>query len=163
MTFRHLVPLFAAPLHLDQKTGGGAVIDLAAGEVIIERSTILGAARVHRLYATDTLVAGVMQVRDVQAGCFRFGAYGAGSVLPRPYQSHRLPVGVPLLSATRFGEASYGQLAPGAPAFLHQGSELGSEIGAFSGLDGPIRLRGLVQKAEEFMPFGLLPFFVAET
>jgi hypothetical protein len=142
---------------------GGSAIDLPSGEVILERVTVLGDADVHRLYATETLAAGIMTVRDTQAGCFRFGAYGQGSRLPHPYQSHELPDGFPIFTTTRFGEAAYGQLSPGAPAFLHTGAELGAEIGAYCGLNGAVRLEGLRQKTAEFMPLGLLPFFIAET
>ncbi|MFN4098804.1 MAG: hypothetical protein ACK4GT_03415, partial [Pararhodobacter sp.] len=104
-----------------------------------------------------------MTVRDTQAGCFRFGAFGAGSRLPHPYQSHELPDGFPVFTTTRFGEAAYAQLSTGAPAFLHTGAEPGSEIGAWSSLNYAVRLEGLRQKTAEFMPLGLLPFFIAET
>ena len=38
-----------------------------------------------------------------------------------------------------------------------------SEIGAWSSLRDPIRLDGLRAKVEEYLPFGLVPFFVFET
>ncbi|TVS00178.1 MAG: hypothetical protein EA406_01320 [Rhodospirillales bacterium] len=146
-----------------QADGGTPAIAMPSGETILERVTVLGDVEVHRLYATETLIAGIGTVRDTQSGCFRFGAYGTGSRLPRPYQSHALTGNESLFTSTRFGEPGYAQVSLAAPRFVRTGAEHGSEIGAFSALNGPIRLEGLRQKAAEYTPFGLLPFFIAET
>jgi hypothetical protein len=143
--------------------GASPAISMPAGETVLERVTVMGDMAVHRLYATETLIAGIATVRDNQAGCFRFGAYSLGSRLPKPYQSHALAGGETLFTSRRFGEPGYGQVSLAAPAFVKTGAEDGSEIGAFSAEKGPIRLEGLRQKAAEYMPFGLLPFFVSET
>ncbi len=140
-----------------------AAIDLDAGEVIMERVSVLGNTIVHRLYATETLLQGVAQVRDNQAGCFRFGAYEPPSRLPKPYQSHVLDPGTPVFTSRRFGDPGYCQINIAAPDFLQTGAEHGSQIGAYSSLNEPIRIEGLRQKASEYMPFGLVPFFIAET
>jgi hypothetical protein len=46
---------------------------------------------------------------------------------------------------------------------LLQGAENGSEIGAFSHLFNPVKLDSLRVKVVEYMPFGLIPFFIYET
>ena len=68
-----------------------------------------------------------------------------------------------LFGSRRFGAPDYGQIALDAPQGVQRGAESGSEIGAFSALNGPIRLDDLAQKTAEYMPFGLQPFFLAET
>lgn len=146
-----------------QAPAPGAAITQPAGETILARTTVLGRIAVHRLYATEALIDGLAEVRDAQAGCFRFGAYRGGSRLPRPYQSQALNGGEVLFGSRRFGAADYAQIALAAPRGVREGAESGSEIGAFSGLMGAPRLAGLRAKAAEVMPFGLQPFFIAET
>ncbi|WP_136656737.1 hypothetical protein [Nitratireductor sp. XY-223] len=148
---------------LVEADGASPAIALPSGEVVMERVSVVGDLEVHRLYATETLIDGTGHVRDNQTGCFRFGAYGEPSRLPKRYQSHAIADGTTVFTSRRFGDPGYGQISLAAPQFLRSGAEHGSEIGAFSSLNEPVRLEGLRQKAAEYMPFGLLPFFIAET
>jgi len=129
----------------------------------LRRVTVLGDLDVHRLDASEALVGGLVTVADVQTGCFRFGAANAGSTLPHPYRSTELVDTAPLFHSRSFGDPEYAQISAAGPPVLRSGAENGSEIGAFSGLLGPIKADGLRAKVDEFMPFGLIPVLIAET
>ncbi len=138
-------------------------------QLTLNRSTVIAATidtlcvDVEKLNASDTLIAGRADVTDLQNGCFRFSARGRLSRVPHPYQSHVLDELARLFTSRRFGDPAYGTLQPHAPLALHTGSEQGSEIGAFCGEIGPIKLASLRTKVEEYMPFGRLPAFLLET
>ena len=93
----------------------------------------------------------------------RFGAALKGSRTPHPYRSHFIDDVAHLFTSRKFGQPGYAQLSESAPLGLLTGARNGSEIGAFSSLLNPIRLDGLRAKADEYMPFGLIPVFVFET
>jgi hypothetical protein len=134
----------------------------------LNRCTVIAAAittlcvDVEKLNASDTLVAGRVDVTDLQNGCFRFSARGPLSRVPQPYESHVIDELARLFNSRRFGDPAYATLQPHAPAALHAGSEEGSEIGAYCSEIGPIKLASLRSKVEEFMPFGRLPAFLLE-
>lgn len=130
------------------------------GEVHLARTTVLGDLHAERLWADDTLVAGVVDATDTQAGCFRFSAAFAASRLPHPFESVVLADARGLFRSTRFGDPSYAQLADAAPDAVARGAETGSEMGAFCALDNPIKADSLAHKVDEFLPFGLAPIFV---
>jgi hypothetical protein len=138
-------------------------VALEAGDVHLDRVTVFGGLDVHRLWASEALVTGLVDVTDTQAGCFRFSAAAEGSRLPRPYESHALGDTRAAFTSRRFGHPGYGQLAEAASAEVRLGAESGSEIGAYSALLAPILRRGLEAKVEEYMPFGRIPLFVHET
>jgi hypothetical protein len=133
------------------------------GRVRMERVTVFGHIEVHRLNASEALITGTSRVTDTQNGCFRFSAAPSGSRLPRAYESHRLDDSNHIFTSRRFGQPGYGQLSESAPAFLQRGAESGSEIGAFSALNQPIKADSLAKKVEEYMPLGLIPIFINET
>ena len=137
-------------------------LDLQSGEARLERTTILGASRLHRLWASELLAAGTVAVVDAQNGCFRFSAALAGSLLPHPYQSGILQETGAVFTSRRFGHWGYAQIAGSAPDFVREGGENGSELGAFSACCTGIRLKGLQAKVEEYLPFGLIPVFIPE-
>ena len=134
----------------------------------MKRCTVIGPAitatcvDVEQLDATDTLIAAVADVTDLQNGCFRFSARAAGSRVPHPYASHTLSEIERLFASRRFGDPAYATLAPQAPMVLLTGAEQGSEIGAFCAEIGPIKFDSLRTKVDEFMPFGRVPAFITE-
>ena len=144
---------------VQSRSGAPPALVSAPGRVQLERVTILGDVTVERLTATETLVIGRVDVADTQDGCFRFSAAGEGSRLPQPFASHVLTDTRAILVSTRFGDPRYAALSEVAPSFLRRGAENGSEIGAFSALNAPIKLDGLRAKVAEFLPFGLIPLF----
>jgi hypothetical protein len=125
--------------------------------------TIFGAVDVNRLFASEALITGVVDVTDTQAGCFRFSAALIGSRVPHPYESHFISDTAHFFTSRRFGDPGYAQLSETAPVGLLRGAEHGSEIGVFSHLFNPIKLDSLRVKVVEYMPFGLIPLFIYET
>jgi acetyl-CoA acetyltransferase len=132
----------------------------------------MGDAYVHRLVASDAILAGFTVAEDAQDGCVRFSAVEAGSRVPRRYLSVATGPQASLFTSTAFGDPGYGQLletadraiVSGATAVtITAGAETGSEMGAFSSLLAPIKERGLLFKYGEYMPLGLTPVIVHVT
>lgn len=142
----------------------GLALDLGLAELELTRSTVLGSIDVNRLQASEALVTGNVDVADTQSGCFRFSAAPTGSRLPRPYEAFLFAPGDEgaYFVSQRFGDPGYAQLSAAAPVQLQRGAESGSEIGVYSALNGPIRLDSLRAKVDEFLPFGLIPFYAFE-
>ena len=134
------------------------------GTVVLEGSTIFGDVAADVLRASDTIVDGRVRVVNNQAGCFRFSASepGAGVRLPPRYRDVLAPISEAAFTATRFGDPQYAQLSVVAPAPLLGGAENGSEMGVFSHLLGPIRLRSVRAKVDEYGPVGLLAQYLFE-
>ncbi|HEX2854237.1 MAG TPA: hypothetical protein VHO24_13460 [Opitutaceae bacterium] len=155
---------------------GNQAIDIANGEVSLERVTVFGELNIEWLYASETFITGFADVTNTQEGCFRFSAVlerrnplqppGPGNPqtrVPRPYESYLLPSTTGFFTSTVFGQPGYAQLSEAAPESLQRGAENGSEIGAFSSLLNPIKADSLSAKVDEFAPFGVLPFTIFET
>ena len=141
------------------------------GEVRLHGVTVLGDLHADVLNATDTVVLGTVNVLDQFHSCFRFSAASPGGTLPKLYHaepkaiSEGNPLG-PILPvyfhSLRFGDPGYGEIALNAPEFLRTGSEVGSELGAFSWMLRPIRLSTVINKVEEFKPVGMLAQYLLE-
>ena len=140
------------------------VLYLPLGLARLERSTLWGRIKVHRLYASEVIATGRVVVTDTQNGCFRFSAAPKSSRLPRPYESFLFITDTNhWFTSRRFGQPGYAQISETAPEILSRGAENGAEMGAFNGLLNPIKFDGLRAKIEEYMPFGLIPIFINET
>ena len=148
---------------IDDTDSGQTAIQLAQGEVELKGVTVFGKVDVNRLWASEALITGLVDVTDTQEGCFRFSAAPEGSRLPRQYESHILNDAVHIFTSRNFGQPGYGQLSKTASPELYRGAENGSEIGAFSSLINPIKSNSLKAKVDEYMPFGLIPIFIQET
>ena len=143
-----------------------SALEIGTGMVDLARTTVLdGVVDVLRLYATDCVFAGRVDVTDTQMGCFRFSAAPPGSRLPRPYESVVLAAGTAraLFVSDAFGQPGYAMLAQNAPAAVMRGGEDGSEMGVYNQVHAPAKLDGLRTKVAEYVPFGLLPIFLIET
>ncbi len=138
-------------------------ITLIQGVVDLTRVTVLGGLDIHRLYTTDSIITALADVTDTQTGCFRFSAAPPASRLPHPYEWYALEDARSLFTARTFGHYAYGQLSSLAPAGIARGAESGSEMGAFSALNNPIKLASLQAKVAEYLPFGLIPAYINET
>ena len=153
---------------IDAGKPGATGIEAPRTELTLRRSTVIGSAidalvvNVEKLDASDCLIAGMADVTDLQAGCFRFSARGPGSAVPHPYESHVVQDLPRLFASRRFGDPAYASLSPRAPEVIVRGSEDGCEIGAWAGERRPIRLDGLHTKIDEYMPFGRLPAVTME-
>jgi hypothetical protein len=147
-------------------------ISVVSGEVELDRCTLLGKAKLHRLEASECILNDVVLVDDTQHGCVRFSAWATGSVIPRKYESVEIAPLAMLFTSRRFGQPGYCQLlesadqaivSGGPGATISQGAENGSEMGAFAREKNPIKRRSLAIKYEEFMPLGLVPVFIPVT
>ena len=159
------LPTLSGPFELDE------------AEIHLSRVTVLGDLNAHRLWASDTLIAGNGDIFDIQNGCFRFSAASESSrhQLPHPYESAFFLNPQPIFVSRRFGDAGYAQLSDAplrlsgsdddldAQASIVSGAEDDGEMGAFNGLYGPLKERALRAKFEEYMPFGLIPILIHET
>jgi hypothetical protein len=149
-----------------------AALALAAGAVDLRRVTVLGDAYVHRLSASDSILAGLTVAEDAQDGCIRFSAVLRGSRVPRRYLSVSLVPGAAVFTSTSFGNPAYSQLLDTADRAIDSGAtrvtitagaESGSEMGAWSSLLAPVKEKGLLVKYAEYMPLGLTPVVVHVT
>ncbi|MBV6425971.1 MAG: hypothetical protein KIPDCIKN_00462 [Haliscomenobacter sp.] len=139
-------------------------VDLGSGMLEMRRCTVFGNLLAHRLSASEVILTRQATVTDTQSGCFRFSAAPKSSRLPRPYESFLFQQShAHWFNSSRFGHPAYGQLSEAASEALRRGAENGSEMGAFSSLLNPVKLDGLKAKAQEYMPFGLIPLFIHET
>jgi hypothetical protein len=129
----------------------------------LNRVTVLGEMKVHRLWASDTLVTGKVEVTDTQNGCFRFSAAPRGSRLPGAYESYIIADHHHYFTSRSFGQPGYAQLNETAPVEIQRGAENGAEMGAFNMLLNPIKMDSLQAKVNEYMPFGRIPIYIKET
>jgi hypothetical protein len=143
---------------------GDLALALASGTVTLERTTVLGPAYVHRLYASECVLDDRIIVEDTQHGCVRFSAWATGSVLPRKYESVEVAPAAPLFTTRVFGQPGYCQLLSSADRqivsggdrpSIREGGPGGSEMGVFASELDSIKHRSIGIKYEEFMPLGL--------
>jgi len=155
-----------------QALGTDPAINLTVGETKLSRCSILGPAKIHRLYASECILDDLITVEDVQDGCVRFSAWSTGSVLPRQYESVEIAPGAPLFTSRNFGQPGYcqlqanvdGTIVSGAPgATISAGAQDGSEMGVFARDKNPIKERSLSIKYQEFMPLGMVPLIIYVT
>jgi hypothetical protein len=155
-----------------QATGADPAIAMITGLAEISRTTVLGAANLHRLEASECILDDVVKVINTQDGCVRFSAFASGSVLPRQYESVEVAARAPLFTSREFGQPAYAQLlesvdqaivAGAKDATISSGAEDGSEMGAFARDKNPIKVRSLLIKYQEYMPLGLVPVVIDVT
>jgi hypothetical protein len=144
----------------------------ADAELSLTRVTVLGRIAAHRISATESILAGLANADDAQAGCVRFSAYVTGSKLHQPYESVVIRENAALFVSRRFGQPEYAQLSPladreiiaGEPGTsVRSGAQNGSEMGAFAREQNPVKERGLRIKLNEFMPVGMTPVLIYVT
>ena len=138
-------------------------LDVKGGEVTLERTTVLGTSKVHRLDASECILNDVAKVDDAQHGCVRFSAWAKKSILPRKYESVSIEAGAGLFASLDFGQPAYAQLLATADGDITEGAEDGSEMGAFAREKSAIKERSLLIKYQEYLPLGLEPVIVQVT
>jgi hypothetical protein len=148
-----------------------AALALGSGEANLSRTTVLGRTFVHRIEASECILDDFTVVEDTQHGCVRFTAWSEGSVLPRQYESVQIAPRSSIFTSREFGNPGYGQLLASADAAIltppgstiREGSQDGSEMGAFAREKNPIKERSILIKYQEYMPLGLAPVLVRVT
>ena len=146
-------------------------VSLESSTVELNRVTIFGNIEALRLFASETIIAklqgdsdAITRITDTQNGCFRFSAGPKEGRLPKPYESYLYSGDTNFwFTSKKFGQPGFAQISEVAPVEITRGAENGSEMGAFSSLINPIKIDSLKAKAEEYMPFGLIPLFIHET
>lgn len=153
---------------LQTRDAASVVIEAITAELRMERSTVITpseiqlAIDVERLFASDSLVAGLIDVTDNQNGCFRFSAATSGSRVAKPYRSVFLKQIAGLFVSTKFGDYRYAHLTPRVYPKVLEGAEKGVEMGVFNQAIHAIKARGAHTKVLEYLPFGRVPNFIIE-
>jgi hypothetical protein len=148
-----------------------SALALGTGVANLTRTTVLGRAFVHRIEASECILDDFTVVEDTQHGCVRFTAWSQGSVLPRQYECVQIAPRSSIFTSRDFGKPGYGQLLASADAAIltpagatiREGSQDGSEMGAFAREKNPIKERSILIKYQEYMPLGLAPVLVRVT
>ncbi len=146
------------------QTSAGLAVSNAFGRVSLEGSTVFGDLYAAVLDASNSIVVGVVNVVNNQAGCFRFSATfsGADVRLPPRYRDYVGRIPPAFFNSSKFGDPQYAQLSIVAPDSITTGAENGSEMGAFSHLLNPIRLNSIRAKVNEYGPAGQLAQYLFE-
>ncbi len=143
-----------------------SIVDGLSGRAIdgppldVERTTILGGARVRSLEASETIFTEPVVAARRQTGCVRFSAVPGGSLVPRRY---RCRSDRPSFVSTRYGNPAYAQLRASCPIEIRTGAADGAEIGAYAHLKQPQRESNLRLRLGEYLPFGREPGLVYVT
>jgi hypothetical protein len=170
---------------VDASHTGLVAVDNQAGTTKIMRSTLVGDVIVERLFASELLVHGGVQVADNQSGCFRFSAAspslrsvdaleskGERNPASRfPPRYHALPssdqpgfrVEPHYFNSLRFGDPDYLQLSESCPLGVREGGEDQREMGAFARERARIKLHSVEAKVDEYKPVGLIAQYLFET
>jgi hypothetical protein len=152
--------------------GPANAIDCVTGRVLLERSTVIGNVDVAVIEASDSIIMGTLTALDQHRSCLRFSAVSPGGVLPRLFEvfgparpSENIPP-TPIVStfftSLRFGDPGYALLSVVAPIEISEGAENGSEMGAFSSLLRPIRMKSIIAKVDEFKPAGVIAQYILQ-
>ncbi len=157
---------------------------VANAVLTIKRSTVLGRIWVHAIeLAEDSIFAGKVMAARSQRGCMRFCYAPTGSRTPKRFscqpdlaelrikthlsggeiseeESYRQLEGerlriAPQFNGTRYGTATYCQLADQCAKEIKQGAEDESEMGVFHDLFQPQRAANLRTRLEEYTPAGM--------
>ncbi|WOJ90433.1 hypothetical protein RZS28_03820 [Methylocapsa polymorpha] len=143
----------------------------AGGALTVSNTTIVGKVHTNefteasnviffaRLDAGDPWVAPIIAERR-QTGSVRFSYVPPRARVPRPYQCQPAPAAdptsiQPVFVSLNYGDAAYGQLSRRTPREIREGSEDGSEMGAFRLLYQPQRETNLRLRLDEYLRFGL--------
>jgi hypothetical protein len=157
---------------------------VANAALTIKRSTVLGQVWVHAIeLAEDSIFAGQVMAARSQRGCMRFCYAPAGSRTPKRFgcqpdlaelplraqqsggeitmedfdrqlEGERLRI-APQFNSTRYGTATYCQLADQCAREIREGAEDESEMGVFHDLFQPQRAANLRARLEEYTPAGM--------
>ncbi|MDX2213659.1 MAG: hypothetical protein SFY66_10240 [Oculatellaceae cyanobacterium bins.114] len=153
----------------------------AGGALQIENSTVIGKVNALTLEASNTIFLSPVRAERRQQGCVRFSYIPATSVVPRQYQCQperaitqraqelklsdpaMLPAIeqnlirtrlLPQFTSLRYGNPGYGQLSLRCAPEIRQGTDDGSEMGAFHDLYQFQREKNLQTRLDEYLRFG---------
>ncbi len=151
---------------------GGAPQALAIldGPVALKRTTLLGAADIEQIDASNCIFTAPAIARRLQVGCLRFSYVAPGSSLPRRYRCQpdlalkeaapgeadriRAEI-VPNFLSEQPEHYGYGLLAALCPREISEGADDGSAMGAYGFLMQPQRRANVAVALDEYLRFGL--------
>ena len=162
----------------------GPVETLAYVRLTLARCTVFGRVMAHEIaLAENCIFMAAVTVARRQKGCVRFCYVPPDSRTPRRYEcqpdlvakavADRYASGgmtpeerdatlaletarvAPAFNRTRYGMATYGQLAPGCATEISTGADDESEMGAFHDLCQPQRAANLLVRLAEYTPAGM--------
>jgi hypothetical protein len=141
---------------------------VAHAQLTMHRTTVFGKVMVHSIkLAENSIFNGIITVARRQIGCVRFCYVTPGSRTPRRYncQPDLVEKGVadelkqverdrvrPQFNSTRYGTATYCQLANTCAEEIKRGADDESEMGVFHNLYQPQRAANLQSRLEEYTP-----------
>jgi hypothetical protein len=159
--------------------GGGVAITAPSLDATLTGVTLLGAAALKTIEATNMIATGVLTTIRRQAGCVRYSYLAPGSQAPRrfrcqpdlavaerlaalgvdtlpPDQDAAVRMGVaPVFLDTDLDQPTVAMLSPHAPAAIRGGGEGGVEMGAFAAVGETIRLSNLASLFDDDLPVAL--------
>jgi hypothetical protein len=129
-------------------------ITVDSGQLVIERSTVIGAVTAEVIEASETIFMDAVTVQNRFAGCVRYSRVTSASILPR---QHRLAIDTPVkfLSIDRHHPAHV-RLAEDCDAAVLKGAEDGGEMGAFHNAQLTQRYEAYRRRLMEYTPAGLI-------
>jgi hypothetical protein len=142
----------------------GPVDEVAAAELCIQRSTVVGKVRVHAVtLVNNTILAGTMMVARRQRGCVRYSYLPPGSRTPRRHHcqpdASATPVEMlrihPGFMSMRFGTPDYMRLHADVPDEIRRGADDTSEMGVYHDLFEPQRIALLEARLADAVPAGI--------
>jgi hypothetical protein len=128
------------------------------GALSLESCTVIGEVRSESLYASNSILLGLVGVVRTQEGCVRFSFVQPGSTTPRRFRcqpSEDRPGNVPRFASLRYGIPAYCQLTLRTPVAIRRGAEDESEMGVFRFLFEPQRESDLGTRLDEYLRVGL--------
>lgn len=133
---------------------GAVALAAPAGEIHVDRATVLGEVGCRVLHASETIFDRTVVVTDRFRGCVRYSRVTGDSVLPR---IHRVVEDVALAFVSRDRhDPAHVRLAADADRRVLAGAEDGGEMGAFHEVHLALRYEGYRRRIEEATPAGLM-------
>ncbi len=142
----------------DSIVRGRAPVDaIAAGDLRIDRSTVIGGTAVRTIEASDCLFLADVDVERRQQGCVRYSYVPEGSHVPRRFRCQPDVEGAfrPAFVSLDLAAPGYAQLHPASPDEISSGASNRNEMGAFNFVRGSDRLAHLHARLGEYVRFGL--------
>jgi hypothetical protein len=135
----------------------GAAVTAGAGDFV--NSTVFGATAVRTVEASGCIFTGDVQAERRQVGCVRFCYLPLGSAVPRRFrcqpESGAAKDVAPTFVSTEYGQPGFAQLSTSCPAEVASGGPDEAEMGAFSFLSQPQRLKNLRASLDDYLRVGL--------
>lgn len=136
-----------------------AALAVAAGAAEFVNSTVFGVTAVRTIEASGTIFTGDVRAERRQVGCVRFCFLPLSSSVPRRFrcqpESGAVNDVAPTFVATAYGQPGFAQLSMSCPAEVAAGGPDEAEMGAFSFLSQPQRLKNLRASLDDYLRVGL--------